>query len=136
MTMVCAVRREAGFTLMETIVALVIFTAIIVAIQRGSAAGWRGIRLAQMDTGALALARAKLAAAGIDTTLAGDTEDTGEDPPYQWRLTTRQYKPPADVVMPPQMPAFWVTVAVSWRDRPTGPPRTIELQTLKIGGLP
>ena len=78
----------------------------------------------------------KLAAAGIDTTLAGDTEDTGEEPPYQWRLTTRQYKPPADVVMPPQMPAFWVTVAVSWRDRPTGPPRTIELQTLKIGGLP
>ena len=136
MNMVAAFRREAGFTLMETIVALVVFTAVVVAIQRGSAIGWRGIRLAQMDTGALALARAKLATAGIDSALSGDTEDSGDEPPYQWRLTTRQYNPPADVVMPPRMPAFWVTVSVSWRDRPVGPPRTIELQTLKIGALP
>jgi prepilin-type N-terminal cleavage/methylation domain-containing protein len=124
--------KESGFTLIETLTALVIFAAVVVAIERGSAIGWRGLRLARLDTGALALARAKIASAGVDVALPDDVDEFGDDPPYHWRLTTRKYVAPEAVAMPARMGAYWVNVTVSWRDRPVGPPRAVALETLKI----
>ena len=128
--------RQAGFTLMETIVALVVFAAVVVALERGTATGWRGLRLAQMDAGALALARARLASAGIDSELADESVQSGEEDRYEWRLAVRKYAPPEGVAVPQRLAGYWVNVAVSWRDRPAGPPRTIELQTLKLVAAP
>lgn len=129
-------RSEAGFTLMETIVALVIFTTVVIALERGSALGWRSIRLAESERDALALARAKLASAGIDTQLSDDLDETGKDNRFQWHLLARKYDAPEGTTLSPRLTAYWVSVAVSWRDRPVGPPRSVELKTMKLAVTP
>ncbi len=123
----------SGFTLMETIVAFVVFTAIFIALERSTALGWRGIRLARMDQSALILARAKLAGFGLNNSISEETTLEGEDNGLQWRLTAVKYKAPESTPMPLRFIPYWVTVTVTWQDRPMAPPRTIELTTLKSG---
>lgn len=126
-------RTDAGFTLMEVIVALVVFTGIVVALERGSALGWRAIRLAEMDKEALALARAKLAAAGVETPLNDALDEAGDEGRFHWHVVASPYDASSQ---PQRLAAFWVSAAVSWRDRPVGPPREIELRTLKLTVVP
>lgn len=130
-------RGSEGFTLMETLVAVVIFTAMIVALQRGSVAGLRAIRLAGMDQQALALAREKLATASVDgvQTEAVD-EGSGSGSALQWRVSIRKYKAPEAVVMPDALAVYWVGVNVAWRERAGSAPRLIELQTIKLAVAP
>lgn len=123
----------SGFTLMETIVAFVVFTAIFIALERATALGWRGIRLARMDQSALTLARTKLATFGLNTSIPEETTIEGEENGLTWQLTAEKYKAPEATSLPPRFVLYWVTVTVSWRDRPMAPPRTIELTTLKSG---
>ena len=77
---------DHGFTLMETMVALVIFVACYLLIHQGLSLGWRGVRLAQSETAALQ--------------------------------------------------AFWVTVAVNWRDKWARSPRSVQLTTMKLVAQP
>ncbi|MEQ1697435.1 MAG: hypothetical protein ABL901_16505 [Hyphomicrobiaceae bacterium] len=123
----------SGFTLMETIVAFVVFTAVFIALERSTALGWHGIRLARMDQSALALARTKLATFGLNNTIPEETSLEGEENGLTWQLTAVHYKPPEASPMPPRRIPYWVTVTVSWRDRPMAPSRTIELTTIKSG---
>ena len=131
-----ACHPDAGFTLMETIVAFVIFAAVVIALERGTALGWRGVRLAQMDQTALTLARTKLAAAGIESLVREDGDETGDEGGMTWRVSARKYTPPDGVALPGGIAAFWVTATVGWRDRPIGPARNVELTTLKRGSAP
>lgn len=126
-------RPEAGFTLMETIVALVVFTGIVIALERGSALGWRAIRLADLERNALILARAKLAAAGIDKPVGEGLDEEGDDNRFHWHVSTSPY---GQTSSSQRLAAYWVSAAVSWRDRPVGPLRTIELRTLKLTVAP
>ena len=65
-----AAGREDGFTLMETIVALIIFVACYVLIQQVLSLGWRGVSASQGELGALHVAQMRLAAAGVEAPLA------------------------------------------------------------------
>jgi hypothetical protein len=124
----------SGFTLMETIVAFVVFTAIFIALERSSALGWRSVRLARMDQSALALARAKLASFGVNNAIPEETTLGGEENGLTWRLTAVKYKAPETTPpLPTRFVPYWVTVTVTWHDRPMAPPRTIELTTIKSG---
>lgn len=132
-------RGSEGFTLMETLVAVVIFTAMIVALQRGSVAGLRAIRLAGMDQQALALAREKLATASVDgvqTEAVDEGSGSGSGSALQWRVSIRKYKAPEAVVMPDALAVYWVGVNVAWRERAGSAPRLIELQTIKLAVAP
>ena len=62
-------RREAGFTLIEVVVAFVIVTIILAALYQAIAGAWRGYARTQMREQALALARAHLDAIGIEEPL-------------------------------------------------------------------
>lgn len=123
----------SGFTLMETIVAFVIFTAIFIALERSTALGWHGIRLARMDQSALALARTKLAGFGLNNSIKAEVDIEGDENNLHWRLTAVKYKAPEAVPMPRPIIPYWVTISVTWQERPMAPPRTIELTTLKSG---
>ena len=118
---------------METIVAFVVFTAIFIALERSTALGWRGIRFTRMDQSALALARSKIASFGLNNSISGETILEGEENGLQWQLTAVKYKAPEATPMPSRFVPYWVTVTVTWHDRPLAPPRTIELTTLKSG---
>ena len=127
---------DAGFTLMETIVAFVVFASVIVALERGTALGLRSIRLARIDEAALALARAKLAAVGLENPITEEGEESGVADGFTWRITARKYTPPDGITMPAGVDDYWVTVTTSWQDPPSAPARTIELMTLKRGKRP
>lgn len=127
---------DHGFTMMETIVALIVFTGVFIALERGTAFGWRGIRTARMDQAALALARAKLSVVGVETPITEESDDDGTENGLTWRVAIRGYKPPDVTQLDVKPRAYWVTVAVNWRDRPVGPLHSVELTTLKPGAAP
>ncbi|MGQ0672221.1 MAG: type IV pilus modification PilV family protein [Hyphomicrobium sp.] len=127
-------RGEAGFTLLETIVAFVVLALVASGLQLCLSGGWRSVRLVGQEEVALGIARAELAAAGIVEPLAsGSSEGTTEDG-YTW---TREVRPlePADERPggAGALTGFWVDVTVSWREGPFRPLRSIALGTLKLG---
>ena len=124
---------ERGFTLMETLVAFVVFASVIIALQQAMALGWRAIRLTQMEQSALSLARSKLAAVGVESAITDEADETGIENGMAWHTLARRYKAPDAIVFAGGVSAYWVTVTVSWRDRPVGPARSVELVTLKRG---
>jgi prepilin-type N-terminal cleavage/methylation domain-containing protein len=121
---------EHGFTLMETLVALVIFVACYLLIHEGLSLGWRGVRLAQSETAALQVAQGQLAAAGFDTPLS-DGQRSGETDGYAWTMDVRRQDRGSGAAASP-LSAFWVTVAVSWRDRSERRPRSVQLTSMKL----
>ena len=125
--------RTHGFTLIETLVALALFAVVFAALSASLAGGIRGVRLARMDLAATMLARAKLAAAGVETPLADAQQETGETDGFMWFVNVRQHLRPDVDVRETGPKAYWVAIDVSWRDGPLSPRRTIQLKTLKLG---
>ena len=125
--------RANGFTLIETLVALAIFAGVFAALSAGLAGGTRGVRLARMDQAATMLAKAKLAAVGVETLLADAQQETGETDGFTWLVSVRQHVRPDSDVRKTEPKAYWVTVEVSWRDGPLLQRRTIQLQSLMLG---
>ena len=115
---------------METLVALVIFVACYLLIHEGLSLGWRGVRLAQSETAALQVAQGRLAAAGFDEPLS-DGQRSGETDGYAWTMDVRREDRGGGSAASP-LSAFWVTVAVNWRDRSERRPRSLQLTTMKL----
>jgi len=124
--------REGGFTLMESIVAFVIFSMVFFAIYQGFAGSWRGVRLAQTEISALELCRAKLAAAGFETPLSDGYDEAASDGGFQWHVSMEKYVIPGQDAQPGEQAAYWVTVEVTWRERSFSGVRKIQLQALKL----
>lgn len=117
---------EHGFTLMETLVALFVMISAATLLYRGFAAGMAAAGAAEDQQAALTVAKSRLASAGADIPLeAGHHEGVADG--VAWTLDMRPYANGEDK---PQ--AFWVTASVSWRDRNAGPPRSLQLTTLKL----
>src|SRR5262245_49214136 len=86
--------RDAGFTLIETLVALVIFVACYLLIHQSVSLGWRGVQVAYTEAGAARLAQGLLTAAGVDAPLR-DGQLTGSTADgYNWSVLTRRYPQP------------------------------------------
>lgn len=128
-------RREDGFTLIETLVAIVVLSLALVALFEGLALGWRGTRAAQMEMAALQLAKSRLVAAGVETPLRdGHWSGTTSDG-LTWAVTAARYSLSGQNVNSSVPPAYRVTVEVAWRAGQWGRSRTLQLSTLKLGAL-
>jgi prepilin-type N-terminal cleavage/methylation domain-containing protein len=132
-------REEAGFTLVETLVALVILGLAVVMLHQVFAAGWSGVRRARLEAAAAGIAVARLEAAGIVTPLADGFTDEGSEGAFRWRVTMAAR--PEEAVASGQgggssLAGTWVTVDVTWQDGTDGTLRSIRLTTLKIGPRP
>ena len=122
---------DSGFTLIETLVALVVFVACYLMVQQGIALGWRGVRLAQSDTAALQLAQARLASAGVEAPLT-EGEQSGESPDgYDWTMNVRKREPDTSAGRP-SFDSYWVSVEVRWRDRAALRNRSLQIKTIKL----
>lgn len=81
-------RGEAGFTLVEALVALIIMTAMATVLYRGISSGLRVSAAADDSQAALLLAQERLAAAGIETPLQPGRLE-GLEGEMAWQLVLR-----------------------------------------------
>lgn len=121
--------REAGFTLLEVLVALVVLATAIVAILQLFGGGLRLARTAGDHADAALLASAKLADLEPGPLAEGTTD--GTDGPYRWtrRVTLAPALVPleADSAEVGRLRLARVTVEVRW-----GQNRRFELATLRV----
>lgn len=126
-------RGERGFTLIEALVALGVLAATIGLVNRTFAAGWSAVRHGSLESRAIALAKAQLGIAGLDTDFAVETS-SGVVDVMRWRREVSLYDPPGQTAgATARMPVWWVRVEVAWRDTPLAAERVIALTTIKHG---
>jgi prepilin-type N-terminal cleavage/methylation domain-containing protein len=139
-------RNQAGFTLIEMIIALALFSGVFVLLNQGLTANWQGKRRADQDVTAVALATAQLASAGIELPLVEGARTTGQQGVFSWELKIEKYVEPSEDAakeflagdsarrtIGPAVAAYWVAIEVSWPSGPLQKPRTLRLRTLKLG---
>jgi prepilin-type N-terminal cleavage/methylation domain-containing protein len=132
---------DAGFTLVETLVSLVIFTLALVALLDVFGIGFRGIRSIGLDGAALQLASTQLAQAGTVTPLkAGQQQGTTPDG-LGWTVVIEPYVRPGkdpdivdDTPRRGEPDAYWVTAEIRWKASLFAAEQTLSLRTLKLGG--
>jgi general secretion pathway protein I len=127
---------SAGFTLIETLVALVIFVAGYLLVYQSVSVGWRGTQVAHTESAALRLAQARLAAAGVESPLE-DGQQSGESPDgYAWTVRVARYNQPDLDEPPARLAGYWVSVDVRWREGALRRARSLRLETLKLAAGP
>ena len=127
---------EAGFTLVESIVALAILVLTFGALYQAFSQGAGGYRRAELALAASELAQSLLDEAGTTEPLAAGTRQGTSPEGYGWQVLTIPYEPrrrPGDGAGPA---AYWVTVTVGWQARAAGAPSSFTMATLRLQEAP
>ena len=124
-------RNDRGFTLLEVLVAFAITGVILTMAFRSFGNGVMGLSRSQDMSSALALARAKLSAAGVEAPLSPGTTSGRTDAGFEWRLDARLVDERTENDAPGRLRAYWVTVSVS-RVGETGGAAPLVLRTIKL----
>jgi general secretion pathway protein I len=118
-------RREAGFTLLEVLVAMVILSVAVVTFIQLASQGLRLLRISGEHQEAVMLADRLARSADASR----ESVDSGREGAFQWERRTKLMMVPADLATPgadaPRLLAL--TVAVSW-----GGGRSVEVATLRL----
>jgi general secretion pathway protein I len=126
---------QAGFTLLEVVVALAIAGLALVGLFQAGTGGLFAVDTAARAEEAVQRAQSHLAAVGRDAALVeGDT--SGDDGGgFHWRLRVQPLAQRqglgADGTTPQTTSLFDVAVVISWRSR--GHERAVALRTLRLG---
>ena len=123
-------RSASGFTLLEILVALVIFALLFGVLAQIFQTGLRQSTVAEAASAATLLARSQLARVGVEVPLAaGETLGETEDG-LRWRTVIEVAEAPsAEQTLVP----YLVAVSVAWG---AGPGEQVTLTTLRLGTLP
>lgn len=122
----------SGFTLIEVLVALIIFVAGYLVVHQSVSLAWRGAQAAWAESAALRLAQSRLAAAGVETGLR-EGEQSGETPDgFTWTMRVERYHPPGTDDGAQKIAGYWVTITVRWHGGVLRPARSLQLKTLRI----
>jgi general secretion pathway protein I len=128
-------RRDAGFTLVETLVSLVVLTLGLVALIEIFGNGFRGVRASELDAAALHLATSQLTRAGAETPLKrGQQQGTTPDG-LEWSVTIEPYaaaRSERDGGRTGGLEAYWVTCEVRWKSSIFAAAQSLSLTTLKL----
>ena len=129
-------KREAGFTLIEVVVAFTMLALIFaVGLEVFSNGMSRGVDLGQYSQ-ALAIAQSKLAAAGVEELpKEGEAHGQSDDGRFRWSTTISRSDEGQDPTKPPQGPyvLYRVETRVDWRTD-AGREQNVTLATLLLGG--
>lgn len=127
---------SAGFTLIETLVALVIFVACYLLIHQSVSMGWRGVQIAQTEAAALRLAQRRLASAGAEGRLEEGLHTGQTSDGYSWSVQVRRHDEPGSESKQSRLRGYWVTAEVSWREGRFNRARSLQLTTLRLSVTP
>lgn len=131
-------RRAAGFTLIEVVVAFVLLSLVLATGFEVFTTGMR--RAGDLDerARALSVAQSKLAAAGTEQPLKeGQFQGQSDDGKYRWTLAIARS---AEGAQDPNMPLqsayglYRIDVSVAWRGG-DGRDQTLSLATLELGSI-
>jgi general secretion pathway protein I len=129
------VSADAGFTLLEVVVAVAIAGLAMVGLFEAGSGGIFAVDTAARAEEALERAQSHLAAVGRDAALVQGDLSGDDGAGYRWQLSVRsvaqRQRVAADGITPQNMTLFSVEVAISWQSR--GHPRAIVLRTLRLG---
>jgi prepilin-type N-terminal cleavage/methylation domain-containing protein len=138
--------NQGGFSLIETIIALALFAGAFVVFNQGLTTNWQGAWRADRGAGAVAVATALLASAGVETPLVDGARTTGQQDGFNWELSVDKYREPdsdsAKEFLTREatrnaagaaVAAYWVAIDVTWPGGPLQRPRSVQLRTLKLG---
>ena len=126
----CCPEREAGFSLVEVLLALAIAGLIVAATVGVLRNGLVGHATADDAAVAAALADQKLAEAGITETLRPGSS-AGVFGRFRWRVTVAPFADPEE---PPNLRLYRVAAEIEWNDGPRR--RQYDLATLRLGPTP
>lgn len=125
---------QSGFTLLETIVAFLVFALVAGALQLCLTGGWRAVGIARHEQAALEVAEARLAEVGVELPLVEGVEEGVSGDGFAWVRDVRARVGTRDGAVPDTAPVgYWVSVTVSWQDLAYRPERSVSLTTLKLG---
>jgi prepilin-type N-terminal cleavage/methylation domain-containing protein len=99
---------EAGFTLVEVLVAFAILSIVLLALFSGLSTALFGDRRAEFTRSALRLAKAELETAGVDSPLMPGVTIGRFENGMEWRLSVQPYA----AGTPSATPAYWVEIIV------------------------
>jgi general secretion pathway protein I len=123
-------RANRGFTLLEVLVALVIFALLFGVLAQIFQTGLRQSSVAEAASAATLLARSQLARVGVEVPLAeGETLGETEDG-LRWRTVIEVAEAPSEEE---SLVPYLVTVSVAWG---AGAGEQVTLTTLRLGTLP
>ena len=126
-------QAQAGFTLLEVIVAFVILALAFGAAFRIFSIGFLGTRLSQDYTAAVLVGQSKLAALGASEPLPEGVSSGRFDERFAWRLSVKPYGEQAGASGTPTVARLLdVQLVVSWSDQPA--PRSVTFATLRLVG--
>jgi general secretion pathway protein I len=128
-------RRDAGLTLLEVVVALAIAGSALVGMFQAGSTGLLAADIAARAEEAVERAQSHLAAVGRNAALSAGqfTDDDGGG--YRWRLSVQpmasRQMPGPDGGSTTSTTLYSVEVEISWRD--AGRQRSVVLKTLRLG---
>jgi general secretion pathway protein I len=129
----CPDHKQAGFSLVEVLFALAVVGLALGATATVLQSGLMGHGIARDSDTALALAEAKLAAAGVeDKLLPGETH--GSFDRYRWSLAVAPYDDKDSESGASPLRLFRIEARIAWRDGLRT--RELALATLRLGRAP
>ena len=125
---------QAGFTLLEVLIAFVIAAMALAVLFRTAVEGQTSADAAARTQEALSRARSRLAATEAAPLVAGDRQgDDGGG--YRWRVRVALVAEAPPVRTGPPAPALYaIAVAVGWGGEADG--RSVQLETRRLGPPP
>lgn len=124
--------REAGFSVLEAIVALTIMALALTVFQMGLRTGTNAIRSAELQRAALSVARSELEKVSVVTPLEDGLRSGRTADGLDWRLELTQHLRGNPGQAPDRILPYRVSVIVTWQDPLASEPRSLTLTSIKL----
>jgi general secretion pathway protein I len=134
-------KRQAGFTLIEVVVAFVLLTLVLSVSFEIFSRGMARAGDLEDNSRALVVAQSRLALAASEELKEGESAGDSDDRRFHWATSVRRYEeavqvgPTAPVTFAPAYAMYRIDTRVTWRAADTRE-HALALATLVVGGKP